>query len=47
MLDYRFHYAVLQAEDRLRDRQTRSESRGMKRIFRLGNGHTTPRDGQR
>jgi hypothetical protein len=47
MLDYKLHYAVLLAEDRLRNRQTRSESRGTKRIFRLGNGHTTARDGQR
>ena len=47
MLDYKLHYAVLLAEDRLRNRQTRPESRGTKRIFRLGSGRTTSRDGQR
>jgi hypothetical protein len=47
MLDYKLHYAVLQAEDRLRDRQMRAESRGAKRVFRLGNGRNTTRDGQR
>jgi hypothetical protein len=47
MLDYKLHYAVLQAEDRLRSRQMRSESRGTKRVFRLGSGRSTARDGQR
>lgn len=38
MLDYRIHYAVMQAEDRLRPaRQPElTPSRGIRRVFRLG-----------
>jgi hypothetical protein len=49
MLDYRYHYAVMATEDRLR--ATRSPvitpRQGARRIFRLGSGRTDSRDAAR
>jgi len=49
MLDYRFHYAVMAAEDR--QRQVRqpviTNHRGPRRIFRLVSGRPAGRDGGR
>jgi hypothetical protein len=38
MLDYRMHYAVMQAEDRLRPARlpAMTPNRGTRRVFRLG-----------
>lgn len=47
MLDYRLHYAILAAEDRVRSRQSQNRARSTKRIFRLGAERPAPRDGQR
>jgi hypothetical protein len=49
MLDYRIHYAVMQAEDRLRPvRQPElTPGRGMRRVFRLNGRPGARRTGQR
>ena len=49
MLDYRIHYAVMQAEDRLRpSRQPElTPSRGIRRVFRLGGRAGGRQAGQR
>jgi len=49
MLDYRIHYAVMQAEDRLRPaRQPElTPSRGIRRVFRLGGRAGGRQAGQR
>lgn len=50
MLDYRLHYAVMQAEDRLRPsrRLELTPNRGVRRVFRLaGRRGGGPRTGQR
>jgi hypothetical protein len=49
MLDYRLHYAVMQAEDRLRPaRQPElTPSRGARRVFRLGGRASQRRTGSR
>lgn len=50
MLDYRIHYAVMQAEDRLRPaRQPElTPNRGVRRVFRLAGGRGAGRrTGQR
>lgn len=47
MLDYRLHYGVMLAEDRLREaRQHRAPRKSDKRVVRL-DGRGAPRDGQR
>lgn len=45
MLDYRLHYAVMQAEDRLRPsrRSELTPNRGVRRVFRLAGGRGTER----
>jgi hypothetical protein len=50
MLDYRIHYAVMQAEDRLRPARLPelTPGRGVRRVFRLGESRTGARQaGQR
>ncbi len=49
MLDYRLHYAVMQAEDRLRPaRQPElTPSRGVRRVFRLGGRASGRQTGRR
>jgi hypothetical protein len=49
MLDYRMHYAVMQAEDRLRPtRQPElTPSKGVRRVFRLGGGRVADRQAAR
>jgi hypothetical protein len=49
MLDYRIHYAVLAAEDRVRSTRgrTATEIRGVRRIFRLGDPKLLNRDAGR
>jgi hypothetical protein len=48
MLDNRLQYAIMATEDRIRDaRHHREHGRGAKRIFRLGSGRSTSRDGRR
>jgi hypothetical protein len=45
MLDYRMHYAVMQAEDRLRPARqpVLTPNRGPRRVFRLGSGRPVGR----
>lgn len=47
MFDYRYHYAVLATEDRVRTHQQRTPSRGPKRVYRLGNERPAARDRRR
>jgi hypothetical protein len=49
MLDYRLHYAVMAAEDRLRlNRYQRSvQNRGVRRIFRIGESRQGARGAER
>ena len=49
MLDYRMHYAVMQAEDRLRPtRQPElTPGKGLRRVFRLGGGRPDGRQAAR
>jgi hypothetical protein len=49
MLDYRMHYAVMMAEDRLRpSRQPElTPNRGLRRVFRLGGERVAARDAAR
>ena len=49
MLDYRLHYAVMAAEDRLRpNRSQRSvQNRGVRRVFRIGDTRQNPRGTER
>lgn len=46
MLDYRMHYAVMQAEDRLRSARqpAMTPNRGARRVFRLGGGRSGGRN---
>jgi hypothetical protein len=46
MLDYRLHYAILAAEDRVRGTRDHSSSqnRGIRRIFRFGETRQTSRE---
>ncbi len=45
MLDYRLHYAIMAAEDRLRPARpsVMTPHRGVKRVFRLGGGREEAR----
>ena len=45
MLDYRMHYAVMQAEDRLRPARqpAMTPNRATRRVFRLGGGRPAGR----
>jgi hypothetical protein len=45
MLDYRLHYAVMAAEDRLRPARSpvMTPHRGARRVFRLGSGRDDAR----
>lgn len=47
MFDYRYHYAVLATEDRVRSHQQRTPSRSAKRVFRLSDERTAARSRQR
>jgi hypothetical protein len=47
MFDYRYHYAVLATEDRVRSHQQRTPSRDTKRVFRLGDERPSGRSRQR
>lgn len=47
MLDYRYHYAVLATEDRVRSHQQRTPSRNEKRVFRLADERSGARNRQR
>lgn len=49
MLDYRLHYAILAAEDRVRPSrdQAGAQNRGVKRIFRVGRERPVGRDAGR
>jgi hypothetical protein len=49
MLDYRLHYAILAAEDRLRDSRPHaaSQNRGLRRIFRVADGRRQAREAGR
>jgi hypothetical protein len=46
MLDYRLHYAILAAEDRVRGTRdhTSSQNRGIRRIFRVGESRQASRE---
>ncbi len=49
MLDYRLHYAVMAAEDRLRPTRQAviTPHRGMRRVFRLAGGRDDARSAAR
>jgi len=47
MFDYRYHYAVLATEDRVRSHQQQAPSRSAKRVFRLGTERNAARARQR
>jgi hypothetical protein len=49
MLDYRFHYAVLAAEDRTRPtrEQNAIQNRGVRRVFRISDTRPAGRDAGR
>ena len=49
MLDYRLHYAVMAAEDRLRPTRpaVMTPNRGVRRVFRLGGGRDDARHAAR
>ena len=46
MLDYRLHYAILAAEDRIRGSRDHvaSQNRGIRRIFRVGGSRPAIRE---
>jgi hypothetical protein len=46
MLDYRLHYAILAAEDRVRGSRDHvaSQNRGVRRIFRVGGSRPAIRE---
>jgi hypothetical protein len=46
MLDYRLHYAVLAAEDRVRGSRDHvaSQNRGIRRVFRVGDSRPAVRE---
>jgi hypothetical protein len=49
MLDYRLHYAIMAAEDRIRPTrdQAWAQNRGVKRVFRIGLDRPAARDAGR
>ncbi|MGH2455859.1 MAG: hypothetical protein ACRDHD_06340 [Candidatus Limnocylindria bacterium] len=49
MLDYRLHYAILAAEDRVRPTrdQAASQNRGVRRVFRVASQRPSGRDAGR
>jgi len=49
MLDYRLHYAILAAEDRVRPNRDKlaTQNRGVRRIFRIADPRPAGRDAGR
>lgn len=49
MLDYRFHYAIMATEDRVRPshKQAWAQNRGVKRVYRIGDERPAARDAGR
>jgi hypothetical protein len=49
MLDYRFHYAIMATEDRVRPshKQAWAQNRGVRRVYRMGDARPAVRDAGR